>query len=73
MCLYTTNSGHMIWYDFAVINLSHLFESLTKMELVQRFDATLGLLVNTGTVNIDVGSIETPDLLQINTSEQIIF
>ena len=38
------------------------------MKLVQRFDATLGLLVNTGTVNIDVGSIETPDLLQINTS-----
>ena len=57
----------MIWYDYAVIKLSHLFE-LTKMELVQRFDATLRLLVNTGTVNIDVGSIETPDLLQINTS-----
>ena len=52
----------MIWYEFAVIKLSHLFESLTKMEIVQRFDATLPLLVNTGTVNIDVGSIETPDL-----------
>ena len=42
----------MIWYDYAVIKLSHLFE-LTKMELVQRFDATLRLLVNTGTVNKD--------------------
>jgi hypothetical protein len=33
--------NYMVWYDFAVIKLSHLFESLGKMGLVRRFDATL--------------------------------
>ena len=46
----------MVWYDFAVIKLSHLFESLGKMGLVRRFDATLRLWVNTGTVSITVDS-----------------
>ena len=48
------NTNYAVWYDFAVIKLSHLFESLGKMGLVRRFDATLRLWVNTGTVNIAV-------------------
>ena len=44
----------MVWYDFSVIKLPHLFESLGKMGLVRRFDATLRLWVNTGSVNITV-------------------
>jgi hypothetical protein len=46
--------NYLVWYDFAVINLAHLFESLGKMGLVRRFDATLRLWVNTGTVKVDV-------------------
>ncbi len=45
-----------MWYDFAVIKLAHLFESLGKMGLVRRFDATLRLWVNTGTVKVDVAN-----------------
>ncbi len=37
------NTNYAVWYDFAVIKLSHLFESLGKMGLVRRFDATLRL------------------------------
>ena len=38
---YETNGNFMIWYDFAVIKLSHLFESLDHIGLVRRFDATM--------------------------------
>jgi hypothetical protein len=49
---FEVKSNYMVWYDFAVIKLEHLFESLGKMGLVRRFDATLRLWVNTGTVYI---------------------
>jgi hypothetical protein len=45
-----------VWYDFAVIKLAHLFESLGKMGLVRRFDSTLRLWVNTGTVSVTVAN-----------------
>jgi hypothetical protein len=51
---YTVSGNYMIWYDYAVIKLSHLFESLGKMGLVRRFDATLRLWVNTGSLSVDV-------------------
>ncbi len=56
------NTNYMVWYDFAVIKLPHLFESLGKMGLVRRFDATLRLWVNTGTVNVTVATPGTTDL-----------
>ncbi len=52
----------MTWYDFAVIKLEHLFESLRKMGLVRRFDTTLRLWVNTGTVSVTVQSSESNTL-----------
>jgi hypothetical protein len=53
---------YMVWYDFTVIKLAHLFESLGKMGLVRRFDATLRLWVNTGTVSVTVASPESTNL-----------
>jgi len=52
----------MYWHDYAVIKLNHLFESLYKIGLVKRIDAQLRLWVNTGTVNIVVGSVDTANL-----------
>jgi hypothetical protein len=49
-------TNYLVWYDFAVIKLAHLFESLGKMGLVRRFDATLRLWVNTGIVKVDVNN-----------------
>jgi hypothetical protein len=46
----------MYWYDYAVIKLNYLFESLNKIGLVKRFDAQLRLWVNTGTVNVTVST-----------------
>ncbi len=46
----------MIWYDYVVIKLNNIFESLGKMGLVRRFKATLCLWINTGTVNVTVGA-----------------
>jgi hypothetical protein len=48
--------NYLVWYDFCVIKLAHLFESLGKMGLVRRFDATLRLWVNTGTVCVTVAN-----------------
>jgi len=44
----------MVWYDYAVIKLSTLFESLGNIGLVRKFDCTIRLWVNTGTVNVTV-------------------
>ena len=46
----------MVWYDYAVIKLSTLFESLANIGLVRKFDCTLRLWLNTGTVNITVAN-----------------
>ena len=51
---YEEKSNYMVWYDFAVIKLSHVFESLGKINLVRRFDASVRLWINTGTVNVNV-------------------
>ena len=53
---YYTRSGHyQIWYDYAVIKVGHLFESINKIGLVKRLDASIRIWVNTGTVNVTVG------------------
>ena len=59
---YEVKSNHTVWYDFAVMKLPHLFESLGKMGLVRRFDATLRLCVHTATVNVTAGSPALRDL-----------
>jgi hypothetical protein len=46
----------MIWYDFAVIKLNHLFESMDHIGLTQKLDASLRLWLNCGTVNVTVGN-----------------
>ena len=51
---FTVNANHMIRHDYAVIKLNRLFESLNKIGIVKRFDATLQLWINTGTVNINI-------------------
>ncbi len=67
------NTNYMVWYDFAVIKLPHLFESLGKMGLIRRFDVTLRLWVNTGTVNITVADPTTTDLNYYITPDQNSF
>jgi len=50
------SGSYHIWYDYAVIKLCNVFESLNKIGLVKRFDATVRLWINTGTVNITVAN-----------------
>lgn len=52
---YEFKSGYHYWYDYAVIRLSDIFESMGNLGLIQRMDASLRIYVNTGTVNIAVG------------------
>ena len=60
---YYTRSGHyMIWYDYAVIKVGHLFESINKIGLTKRLDASVRIWVNTGTVNVTVGQPDSADL-----------
>ena len=53
---YEVKSNYMIWYDFAVIKLNHLFESMDHIGLTQKLDASLRLWLNCGTVNVSVAN-----------------
>ena len=50
------NGMYCIWYDYAVIKLAHLFESVSKFGLLRRFDAQVRVWVNTGTCNVTVAN-----------------
>ena len=63
---YETKGDYMIWYDFAVIKLDHIFNSLTHMGLVRKFDATMRLWINTGTVNVTVAGASATNADNIN-------
>lgn len=58
-----TSGSYMIWYDVAYIKLSTIFESLGKIGLVKRFDATVRLWINTGTVGINIANPNTDNLI----------
>ena len=48
-------SGDLIvWYDTIVVRFQDLFQSMKEYPLSRRFDATIRLFVNTGTVNVSV-------------------
>lgn len=52
---YEFKAGYHYWYDYAVIRLADIFESMGNLGLIQRMDASLRIYVNTGTVNVAVG------------------
>ena len=56
------NTNYMTWYDTAVIKLSNLFESLGNVGLVRKFDCTIRLWVNTGSVNVAVTNSNAANL-----------
>ena len=56
------NTNYMVWYDYAVIRLGTVFESLGNIGLIKKFDCTLRLWINTGTVNITVANPNTTTL-----------
>ena len=64
---YTVQNGYMVWHDYAVIKLNYLFESLNKIGLVKRLDAQLRSWVNTGTVNVTVGNVDTANQSYLST------
>ena len=49
-------TNYMVWYDYAVIKLSTVFESLSKIGLTRKADIFLRLYVNTGTLNATVSA-----------------
>jgi hypothetical protein len=57
---------YMLWYDYAVIKLNHLFESIDHIGLTQKLDASLRLWLNCGTVNVTVGNSGTPANMTYN-------
>jgi hypothetical protein len=55
---YQTINGdnYMVWYDYAVIKLSTVLESLESIRLVKKFDCSLRFWINTGTLNVTVAN-----------------
>jgi hypothetical protein len=60
-------SGYHSWYDYAVIRLSDVFESMANISLTQRLDCNLRIWINTGSVNVSVGGT-----LNNNTSQSYL-
>ena len=56
---YQVVNNYMIWYDFAVIKLSTVFETLRSIGLTKKADIVMRLYVNTGTLNVAVSSPNT--------------
>ena len=56
---YEVKSNYMIWYDYAVIKLNHLFESIDHIGLTQKLDVSLRLWLNCGTVNVQPVGLRT--------------
>jgi hypothetical protein len=46
----------IVWQDTVVVRFQDLFQSMKEYPLSRRFDATIRLFVNTGTVTVDVTS-----------------
>ena len=65
-------SNYMIWYDYAVIKLNHLFESMDHIGLTQKLDASLRLWLNCDTVNITVASAGTPAQMAYNITLSLL-
>ena len=57
-----SGSRYMLWYDYAVVKLSHLFEAIDHIGLTQKLDASLRLWLNTGTVNVIVANPATTNM-----------
>ena len=53
------NTNYMVWYDYAVIKLATVFESLTAIGLTRKADIFLRLYINTGTLNASISSPNT--------------
>lgn len=53
------NTNYMVWYDYAVIKLSTVFESLQSIGLTRKADIFLRLYINTGTLNVAISSPNT--------------
>jgi len=53
------NTNYMVWYDYAVIKLSTVFESLQSIGLTRKADIFLRLYINTGTINVAVSGPNT--------------
>lgn len=51
---YEVKNGFHVWYDYAIIRLGSILESLRNIGLTRRFDAVLRLYVNTGTIAVPV-------------------
>jgi hypothetical protein len=53
------NTNYMVWYDYAVIKLSTIFESLSSIGLTRKADIFLRLYLNTGTLNATISGPNT--------------
>jgi hypothetical protein len=53
------NTNYGVWYDYAIIRLGDIFESLKNMPLVRKFDGTIRLYFNTGSTGATINATGT--------------
>jgi hypothetical protein len=53
------NTNYMVWYDYAVIKLNTLFNSLSSIGLTRKADIFIRLYLNTGTLNVTCATPNT--------------
>jgi hypothetical protein len=49
-------TNYMVWYDYCIVKLSTVFDSLNSIGITRKADMYLRLYVNTGTLNVTVSS-----------------
>jgi hypothetical protein len=52
----------MVWYDYAIIRIGDLLESMKSIPLTRRFDAVIRLYVNTGAIQVPITSSASFDM-----------
>jgi hypothetical protein len=60
---YVVLNNYMVWYDFAIIRIGDLLESMKSIPLTRRFDAVIRLYVNTGAFSVPVTGALAPALV----------
>jgi hypothetical protein len=48
------NTGYMVWYDYAVIRIGDILDSMNKLPLMKKFDGIVRLSLNVGVVGSQV-------------------
>jgi hypothetical protein len=70
---YTVINNYMVWYDYLIIRMKDLLDSMNNIGLTRRFDAILRIYVNTGLLTVGVDTPNNANCSLIFNSQNSTF